>query len=61
MARLRGDNAKPDDTALKDILSPYEADRSALTDCVKLATSSFACRTGVVVYGFAYPDRSLSD
>ena len=39
--------------------SPYEADRSALTDCVKLATSSFACRTGVVVYGFDYPDRSL--
>jgi hypothetical protein len=26
---------------------------------VKLATSSFACRKGAVVYGFDYPDRSL--
>src|SRR5207247_1868611 len=41
MARFRGDNGKPDDTALKDLLSPYESDRSALTDCVKLANSSF--------------------
>jgi len=37
MARFRGDNGKPDDTSLKDILSPYESDRSALTDTVKLA------------------------
>src|SRR5439155_6140536 len=59
MARLRGDNGKPDDTALKDILSPYESDRSAITDCVKLAASSFSCPKAVIVYGFDFPDRPL--
>jgi hypothetical protein len=39
MARLRGDNGKPDDTGIKDILSPYESDRSALADCSKLANA----------------------
>ena len=35
MARFRGDNGKPDDTSLKDLLSPYPSDRSALTDAAK--------------------------
>jgi hypothetical protein len=30
MARFRGDNGKPDDTSIKDLLSPYDKDRSAL-------------------------------
>jgi hypothetical protein len=59
MARLRGDNGKPDDTAIKDILSPYDADRSALADCTKLATAQFTCRKAVVIYGFDYSDRLL--
>ena len=59
MARFRGDNGKPDDTAIKDLLSPYASDRSALTDCEKLATSGFRCQTALLVYGFDYPDRSL--
>jgi len=59
MARLRGDNGQPDDTALKDILSPYASDRSALTDCVKLAASSFPCGKAVIVYGFDFPNRPL--
>lgn len=59
MARFRGDNGKPDDTSLKDVLSPYEADRSALTDAVKLAHSRFPCTKAVLIYGFEYPDRSL--
>jgi hypothetical protein len=42
MARFRGDNGRPDDTALKNLLSPYESDRSALGDCLKLA-----CRSGL--------------
>src|SRR5262249_32675352 len=54
MARLRGDNGKADDTALKDVLSPYEADRSAVTDCEKLAASAFGCNRGVIIYGFDY-------
>ena len=59
MARFRGDNGKPDVTGLKDLLSPYESDRSALTDCAKLATSGFTCQKAVVIYGFDYPDRPL--
>ena len=59
MARFRGDNGKPDDTALKDLLSPYSSDRSALTDCQKLAESGFACRKALIVYGFEYEDRPL--
>ena len=59
MARLRGDNGKPDDTAIKDILSPYESDRSALADCTKLANAEFSCRKAIVIYGFDYPDRPL--
>src|SRR5262249_7551511 len=51
MARLRGDNGKPDDTAIKDILSPYESDRSALADCTKLANAEFTCRKAIVIYG----------
>lgn len=52
MARLNGDNGKPDDTAFKDILSPYESDRSALTDCEKLVGSELGCRFGMLIYGF---------
>jgi hypothetical protein len=59
MARFRGDNGKPDDTAVKDILSPYESDRSALTDATKLATAGFPAHTAIVIYGFDYPDRPL--
>jgi hypothetical protein len=59
MARFRGDNGKPDDTAIKDILSPYESDRSALADCTKLATAQFTCRKAITIYGFDYPDRPL--
>jgi hypothetical protein len=59
MARFKGDNGKPDDTALKDLLSPYEADRSALTDCIKLARDPIARRKALIVYGFDYPERPL--
>jgi hypothetical protein len=59
MARFRGDNGKPDDTSLKDLLSPYPTDRSALTDAVKLAGSDFDCNKAVLIYGFEYPDRPL--
>ena len=32
MGRFLGDNGKPDDTGVKDLLSPFRADRSALSD-----------------------------
>lgn len=59
MARPNGDNGKPDDTSIKDILSPYESDRSAVSDAVKLAGTTLAARKAVVIYGFECPRRPL--
>jgi hypothetical protein len=61
MSRPNGDNGKPDDTAVKDILSPYTADRSALTDCLKLADSDVAPHRSVLIYGFDDPRRPLRE
>ena len=61
MARPNGDNGKPDDTAIKDILSPFTADRSALTDCVKLADSHIAPHRAILIYGFDDPRRPLQE
>jgi hypothetical protein len=59
MARFSGDNGKQDDTAIKDILSPYDRDRSALSDCRKLASAGFPQRTAVLIYGFDDARRPL--
>lgn len=61
MGRFRGDNGKPDDTGIKDLISPFRADRSALIDGVKLAESEFSSRKAVLVYGFDDPERPLKD
>jgi hypothetical protein len=61
MGRFRGDNGKPDDTGIKDLISPFRRDRSALTDAVKLAQSGFAARKALLVYGFNDVDRPLLD
>lgn len=59
MARFSGDNGKPDDTAVKDLLSPYSCDRSAVFDCEKLASAGFPGRTAVLIYGFEDNRRPL--
>lgn len=59
MARFYGDNNKPDDTSLKDFLSPFDVDRSALTDCSKLAAFTRPERRAIVIYGFDAPSRPL--
>jgi hypothetical protein len=59
MARFKGDNGKPADEMLMHLLSPYESDRSAVTDCVKLSRSGFPGRLAVLIYGFDYGDRPL--
>jgi hypothetical protein len=59
MARAFGDNGKLDDTYLKDLLSPYESDHSALSDAQKLRVSEFTCRKAILVYGFEYSGRQL--
>lgn len=52
MARFFGDNGKPDDTSIKDLLSPFEVHRSALSDCAKLAASQLAPHKALLIYGF---------
>ena len=60
MARFAGDNGKPDPGALKDVLSPYPVDRSAVTDCAKLAESGLTCAKAIVIYGFETSERPLA-
>jgi hypothetical protein len=60
LARLGRDNGTYEDAAIKKILSPYPEDRSAVTDCQKLAHSGFAGRLAVLIYGFEDPQRPLS-
>jgi hypothetical protein len=59
LARLGRDNGTYEDAAIKKILSPYPEDRSAVTDCAKLARSGFAGRRAILIYGFEDPYRPL--
>jgi hypothetical protein len=60
LARVGRDNGTYEDAAIKKILSPYADDRSAVTDCVKLARSGFGGRRAVLIYGFEVPGRPLA-
>jgi hypothetical protein len=60
LARVGRDNGTYEDTAVKKILSPYEDDRSAVTDCLKLAGSAFSGRKAILIYGFEDPARPLA-
>ena len=60
LARIGRDNGTYEDAAIKKILSPYPEDRSAVTDCQKLAGSGFAGRLAVLIYGFEDPGRPFS-
>jgi hypothetical protein len=59
LARLGRDNGTYEGAAIKKILSPYPDDRSAVTDCVKLARSGFAGKCAILIYGFEDPQRPL--
>jgi hypothetical protein len=59
MFRLMGDNGKANDNMIGHILSPYPNDRSALTDCAKLASGAIARRNAIVIYGFDYPGLAM--
>jgi hypothetical protein len=59
MMRLMGDNGKANDNILTHILSPYPQQRSALTDCEKLARSGFRGRYVILIYGYDYPSFPL--
>lgn len=57
--RFLGDNAKPNDSILMHVLSPYPSHRSALTDCEKLRESGLPGRKAILVYGFEDPTWPL--
>ncbi len=59
MIRVRGDNGKLADLSVQDVLSPYESDHSALSDCTKLAQANFDARRAVLIYGFEDQERPL--
>jgi len=59
MARLRGDNGKPDDMTIKKVISPYPRDHSAVTDATRLAESEFSAEKAIIIYGFDYPNQSV--
>jgi hypothetical protein len=59
MMRLMGDNGKPNDNILCHILSPYPQQRSALTDCQKLAQAGFKGSLAILIYGYAYEGYPL--
>jgi hypothetical protein len=59
MARLYGDNGKPDDTAVGQILAPYASDHSAVRDCAKLIEATFTAHTAVTIYGFQSEQRPI--
>jgi hypothetical protein len=61
MFRPNGDNGKPDDTAIKDILSPFASDRSAVSDCRKIAESDIAPHRSILIYGFDDARKPLRD
>ncbi len=59
IARFRRDNGDYEDTTTMKILSPYPDDRSAVTDCRKLASSGFGERRAILIYGFEDPARPI--
>jgi hypothetical protein len=59
MMRLMGDNGKPNDNILCHILSPYPQQRSALTDCQKLARAGFKGVLVILIYGYEYEGYPL--
>jgi hypothetical protein len=57
LARVGRYNGTYKVAAIKKILSPYADDRSAVTDCVKIARSGFAGRRAVLICGFEMTGR----
>jgi hypothetical protein len=59
MLRILGDNGKPNDNILMHILSPYPSHRSAVTDCIKLASSPIGRRNAILIYGYEAEEYPL--
>ena len=59
LLRFLGDNGKQNGNMLMHILSPYPQDRSALTDCSKLAAASIATHKAIMIFGYEHQDWPL--
>lgn len=58
--RPAGDNGKLNDQNIGHLLSPYDADRSALTDCRKLRLSGFEGRKFILVIAYHWDARPFA-
>ncbi len=54
MARMLGDNGKPNDNMVTHLLSPFPAHCSAVYDCRKLRASHLDMSRAVLIYGYDY-------
>lgn len=59
MLRFLGDNGRVNDNILMHILSPYAADRSALSDCEKITRSDLAGQKAVMIFGYDHAEWPL--
>ena len=59
-ARAIRNNGLPADETMKQLMSPFADDRSALTDCEKVGGFVRAAKHGLLVYGYDYPQRRLA-
>ena len=59
LLRFLGDNGKPNDNMLMHVISPYDEDRSALTDCTKLRLGGLGDRHAVLILGYESAARPL--
>src|SRR5438874_4782224 len=54
LARPFGDNGRPAEHWIENVLYPYEGNQSALGDCMKLLRSNYPFRKAVVIFGFEH-------
>ncbi len=59
LAREMRDNGTYEPAAVSKILSRTPDDRSAVTDCAKLAQSHFPCKRAVLIFAFENPDHPV--
>jgi hypothetical protein len=60
-ARALRNNGQAAEENLKQLVSPFPEDRSALTDSTKVLSFEKADRCGLLVYGYDYAQRPLAD
>jgi hypothetical protein len=59
LARPFGDNGKPAEHWIENLLYPYPGNQSVLGDCMKLLKSGFGSRKAVIIFGFEHTPPRL--